>query len=256
MAEMVVRSIINRRNTYRAQRRVVEDRGDCQLAQVLVEHRTPTLRGQAAVTGHGHPQHQRIAGDRQIGQRPGHGVAVAALGARSPGTADRGSPDVQKIVVGFSSTAASVIVTPNSMVRMIVSATTDGGQAVAFRQGSPRWCGGASVGTRIGPCGCGRARWRGISHGCWLGWFCAAASSPVFGSAARQIAGGRTGRHAPRRGPPHEFPTTCRVRSPRTGTPLRPPMSCEYSATAYATPPPLMPSAVRSMCCSVSDGLW
>jgi len=40
---------------------------DCQRAQVLVEHRTATLWGQTAVTGHGHPQHQRIAGDRQIG---------------------------------------------------------------------------------------------------------------------------------------------------------------------------------------------
>lgn len=30
----------------------------------------------------------------------------------------------------------------------------------------------------------------------------------------------------------HEFPTGCRVRSSRTGTPLRPQMSCEYSATA------------------------
>src|SRR6202035_5998203 len=82
------------------------------------------------------------------------------------------------------------------------------------------------------------ARHGAISHGCWLGSFCAAASSPVFGSAAGRSLGGRTGRHAPRRGPPHEFPTTCRVRSPRTGTPLRPPMSCEYNATAYATPPP------------------
>ena len=42
---------------------------------------------------------------------------------------------MQKIVVWFSSTAASVIVTPNSMVRMIVSATTDGGQAVASGTG-------------------------------------------------------------------------------------------------------------------------
>ena len=42
---------------------------------------------------------------------------------------------VQKIVVVFSSTAASVIVTPNSMVRMIVSATTDGGQALASGKG-------------------------------------------------------------------------------------------------------------------------
>jgi hypothetical protein len=34
----------------------------------------------------------------------------------------------QKIVVSFSSTAASVIVTPGSMVRMIVSATTEAGR--------------------------------------------------------------------------------------------------------------------------------
>jgi hypothetical protein len=54
---------------------------------------------------------------------------------------------VQKIVVVFSSTAASVLVTPSSMVRMIVSATTDGGQAVASGTGPlVRW---ASVGTRI-----------------------------------------------------------------------------------------------------------
>jgi len=36
--------------------------------------------------------------------------------------------------VAFSSTAASVIVTPNSIVGMIVSAT-DGGQAVALGKG-------------------------------------------------------------------------------------------------------------------------
>jgi microcystin synthetase protein McyJ len=52
---------------------------------------------------------------------------------------------VQKIVVCVSSTAASVIVTPNSMVRMIVSATTDGGQAVASDNGllggvGEAWC--------------------------------------------------------------------------------------------------------------------
>ena len=81
MAEMVVRSIINRRNTYRAQRRVVDARGAASLPEILIEHRTPTLRGQTAVAGHGDPQHQRVAGDRQIGQRPGHGVAVAAIAA-------------------------------------------------------------------------------------------------------------------------------------------------------------------------------
>ncbi|WP_197079830.1 hypothetical protein [Mycobacterium haemophilum] len=43
--------------------------------------------------------------------------------------------NVQKIVVVFSSMAASVIVTPNSIVRMIVSAITDGGQTVASGTG-------------------------------------------------------------------------------------------------------------------------
>jgi len=47
---------------------------------------------------------------------------------------------MQKIVVRSSSMAASVIVTPNSMVRMIVSATTEGRQEVASINGSPRWC--------------------------------------------------------------------------------------------------------------------
>ena len=54
----------------------------------------------------------------------------------------------QKIVVAFSSTAASAIVTPSSTVRMIVSATTDGGQAVASGMGhaaSRRAAGGANV---------------------------------------------------------------------------------------------------------------
>src|SRR5271170_8503210 len=39
------------------------------------------------------------------------------------------------MVVDFSLMAASVIATPNSMVRMIVSATTAGGQAVASGKG-------------------------------------------------------------------------------------------------------------------------
>jgi hypothetical protein len=48
---------------------------------------------------------------------------------------DVGSAGIQKIVVVFSSTAASVIVTPSSIVRMIVSATTAGGQTVASGTG-------------------------------------------------------------------------------------------------------------------------
>jgi hypothetical protein len=54
-----------------------------------------------------------------------------------PQSGQRGSrvTGAQKIVVVVSSTAASVIVIPNSIVRTIVSATTDGGQAVASDKG-------------------------------------------------------------------------------------------------------------------------
>jgi len=55
MAEMVVRSIINRRNTCRAHRCVVLALGAASLLSLLVEHRTPTLRGQAAVAGTARP---------------------------------------------------------------------------------------------------------------------------------------------------------------------------------------------------------
>jgi hypothetical protein len=51
------------------------------------------------------------------------------------------------VVVASSSMAASVIVTPNSIVRMIVSATTDDGQAVAFGKGH---LGGVAV--SVGAC--------------------------------------------------------------------------------------------------------
>jgi hypothetical protein len=47
------------------------------------------------------------------------------------------------MVVVFSSTAASVILTPNSIVRMIVSATTDRGQTVAS---------GTYLGAVVGEC--------------------------------------------------------------------------------------------------------
>ena len=40
-----------------------------QFPEILVEHRTPTLRGQATVAENGHPQHQRIASDRQVSDR-------------------------------------------------------------------------------------------------------------------------------------------------------------------------------------------
>jgi hypothetical protein len=58
------------------------------------------------------------------------------------------------MVVASSSTAASVIVTPNSIVRMIVSATTGDGQAVAFdRVTSVAWRAsvGACIVTHRGP---------------------------------------------------------------------------------------------------------
>ena len=46
MAEMVVRSIINRRNTYRAHRRVVEDRGAASFPRSWLN----TARPHSAVT--------------------------------------------------------------------------------------------------------------------------------------------------------------------------------------------------------------
>jgi hypothetical protein len=64
MAEMVVRSIINRRNTYRAHRRVVEDRGAASLPRSWLKDNPPALSCEAAVAGHGDPRHQGIAGDR------------------------------------------------------------------------------------------------------------------------------------------------------------------------------------------------
>ncbi|COY84669.1 Uncharacterised protein [Mycobacterium tuberculosis] len=42
------------------------------------------------------------------------------------------------------------------------------------------------------------------------------------------------------------------MRSAMTGTPLGPPRSCAYKPTAYATPAPLIPSAVRSIWSRVS----
>jgi hypothetical protein len=98
-----------------------------QLAEALVEYRTPALWRCAAVAGHGHPQHQWVAGNWQIGQRPDHGVAVAAPSRPHSGHLPSRATGLQKIVVCLSSAAASVIITPNSMVRMIVSVTTDGG---------------------------------------------------------------------------------------------------------------------------------
>ena len=50
-----------------------------QLPEILVEHRPCTLWRGAAVSGHRHPQHQRVAGHRQIRQRPCHGVPVLTL---------------------------------------------------------------------------------------------------------------------------------------------------------------------------------
>ena len=52
------------------------------------------------------------------------------------------------------------------------------------------------------------------------------------------------------------LPSSWRVRSSRIGTPLRPVRSCAYKPIPYATPPPLMPSSVRSMWSKVSVLLW
>ena len=121
---------------------------DCQRAQVLVEHRTATLWGQTAVTGHGHPQHQRIAGDRQIGQRPGHGVAVSAFGpavraARIPG--HRTAEDRRLLLVD-----GSVGDRRTQLDGAHDRVGNNGWRAgSSLRQGSPRWRGWSSLGTRI-----------------------------------------------------------------------------------------------------------
>ncbi|MGZ6772763.1 MAG: hypothetical protein ACXVKP_20590 [Ilumatobacteraceae bacterium] len=56
----------------------------------------------------------------------------------------RRTTGLQKIVVRFSSTAAAVV-TPDSIVCMIVSATTDGGHAVASGTGHLGGVGEAQV---------------------------------------------------------------------------------------------------------------
>jgi hypothetical protein len=50
-----------------------------ELPEILIEHRPSGLRGQATVAGHRDPQHQWVAGDRQICQRSGDCVAVPAI---------------------------------------------------------------------------------------------------------------------------------------------------------------------------------
>src|ERR1700739_1912468 len=50
-----------------------------QLAKILIEYRTPALRCAAAIARYGNLQHQRVAGHRQIDQRPYHGVAVTTI---------------------------------------------------------------------------------------------------------------------------------------------------------------------------------
>ena len=62
----------------------------------------------------------------------------------------------------------------------------------------------------------------------------------VFPAHAEIICGARNGQT-------DYFASSWRVRSSRIGTPLRPVRSWAYRPVAYATPPPLMPSSVRSM---------
>ena len=120
----------------------------CQRAQVLVEHRTATLWGQTAVTGHGHPQHQRIAGDRQIGQRPGHGVAVSAFGTavRAPRIPGHRTAEDRRLLLVDGSVGDRHTQLDGAHDRVGNNGWRAGS---SLRHGSPRWRGWSSLGTRI-----------------------------------------------------------------------------------------------------------
>ena len=147
MAEMVVRSIINRRTISGTAARRGRSWG-CQRAQVLIEHRTATLWGQTAVAGHGYPQHQRIASDRQIGQRPGHGVAVSACGpaVRAARIAGHRTAEDPRLLLVDGSVGDRHPQFDGAHDRVGNNRRRAGS---SLRHGSPRWHGRSSVGTRI-----------------------------------------------------------------------------------------------------------
>lgn len=85
IAETVVLSIINRRNTYRAHRPCRGWSRCSLLAEILIEHRAPQLGVTHRYRGIATRGTKRVAGDRQIGQRPDYGVAVAVHQGRAAG---------------------------------------------------------------------------------------------------------------------------------------------------------------------------
>ena len=112
----------------------------------LVEHRPPALDCGAAVAGNGDLQHQGLASNRQIGQRADHRVAILAVAAAvrtARITSHRRAEDRRLLLVDGGVGDRH----PNSMVRMIVSATTDGGQAVTSDTRDPSVVWWASAGT-------------------------------------------------------------------------------------------------------------
>ena len=101
------------------------------------EHFPWTLTARAAVTWNPHPQTQRMTHHRNISDPPDHGVAVDTLATASGQWRRPSSSRLQNTTVTSPSTAASVIVTPNSTVRTIVSATTAAGNDVGSDTGLP-----------------------------------------------------------------------------------------------------------------------
>ena len=141
MAEMVVRSIDNRRNTYRAHRRVVEPTAP-PVFRVLIEHCVTTVDGGTAVAGYGHAQHQRVAGNQQEwGEWPGDGVAVTTVA-----TAVRAA----RITRNWSAEDRCLVLVDGGICdhhAQLNGAHDRVGNnrrraSSSLRHGSPRWCGG------------------------------------------------------------------------------------------------------------------
>src|SRR5271166_907458 len=148
IAEMVVRAIINRRNTYRAHRRVVEARGAASLPKSWLNNARPHSAVVQRYRGTATCSTKWVASDRQISQRPGHGVAVAALTStsRAPWIAGhRRAEDRRHLLVdrgvgdGHAQLDRAHDRVGNNRRR----------ERSSLRHGSPRWRGGRVSATRI-----------------------------------------------------------------------------------------------------------
>ena len=118
-----------------------------QLPEILIEHRPPTRWRCAAVPRHRNPQHQRVAGHRQIRQRPDHGVAIAALATtvRTPRITGHRRAEDRRYLLIDSSVGDGHAQLDRAHDRVGNNRRRAGS---SLRHGSPRR-GGVSVGTRI-----------------------------------------------------------------------------------------------------------